>query len=47
MAMAWSSGFVDKLCWRLKALGAPKVHELVLLLQFALCMLMILLDNLF
>ena len=23
--MAWSASFVDELCYRLKALGAPKV----------------------
>ena len=25
--MAWSDAFVNNLCWRLKALGAPKVHH--------------------
>ena len=27
--MAKSRDFVDKLCWRLKQLGAPKVHDLL------------------
>lgn len=26
--MAWTADFTNKLCWRLKALGAPKVQEL-------------------
>lgn len=37
LAMAWSPQFVDNLCWRLKALGAPKVPWLQISLLIGGC----------